>query len=145
LIIERPNYQDVARIDTTIGIIKKIIKYLPKHPKIIDIRYSHWRLLKTAPYFLISTPSIRRETTADNATAPAMVPNTMPTNALVLKADLGGMVITVTLVRTMSINKITIILRISTSYMNTWKKVRYDQSIVHLWMGSSHEWHMVWA
>jgi hypothetical protein len=48
-----------------------------------------------------------------------MAPNTMPANAPVLKADLGGMVITVTLVRTISINKITIILRISTSYMNT--------------------------
>ena len=97
--------------------------YLPEHPNFINIRYLQRRFPEIAWYFLICALSISRVTTVDNATAPAMVPSTMPTNAPLLKPKLGGLVFSVTLVKTMSTKKwklSTIIL----SYMNTWKKRR---------------------
>jgi hypothetical protein len=49
------------------------------------------------------TLSIRRVTTTDNATAPAMVPSTMPTNAPLLTPDFEEVEIPVTLVKIISI------------------------------------------
>jgi hypothetical protein len=51
------------------------------------VRHSPRRLFDIAPWFLERFLKIRRETTADNATAPAMAPNTMPTRAPVLNLD----------------------------------------------------------
>ena len=79
--------------------------YLPEHPNFINIRYLQRRFPEIAWYFLICTLSISRVTTADNATAPAMVPSTMPTNAPLLKPELGELVFSVTLVKTMSTKK----------------------------------------
>ena len=63
------------------------------------------------------TLSIRRVTTADNVTAPTMVPSTMPTNETLLKLDLEEVEIPVTLVKVISI-KIQNYLTVFISYMN---------------------------
>jgi len=78
--------------------------YLPEYPNFINKRYLQRRFPKTAWYFLTCALSISRVTTADNATAPAMVPSTMPTNAPLLKPELE-LEFSVTLVKTMSTRK----------------------------------------
>lgn len=57
---------------------------------ISNIKYSRWRLLETARWFLLYILNVRREATMDNTIAPAMAPNIMPANAPLLKADLEG-------------------------------------------------------
>lgn len=79
--------------------------YLPEHPNFINIRYLQRRFPKIAWYFLICALSISRITAADNATVPAKVPSTMPTNAPLLKPELGELVFSVTSVKTIEHKK----------------------------------------
>ena len=72
----------------------------------INIRNSQWCLLESAWYFLTCILIISRVTTADNVTAPTMVPSTRPANAPLLKPELGESAPSVTLMKSMSTSKI---------------------------------------
>ena len=70
------------------------------------MRYSQLRLLECEWYFPTCLLIISRVTTADNVTVTAIVPSTRPASLPLLKPELGELAPSVTLVRTMSTNKI---------------------------------------